>query len=171
MATRRQPTDPRIRRCTAAGTAPNHLSWHLGMLQTCSDPQLSVPSHSQTRWDTPRKTKTYAIPHALPTSASVNNVCMKPQNPTSAVNSRSKSRGVVRSALWYAAATRLLVQRTTEIGERSTVKSNVVVLCFEDEQKEGCTREGRWMGHDDGRLQKRLRYQQSIFDKRVITKK
>lgn len=48
--------------------------------------------------------KTHAIPHALPTSASVNNVCKKPQNPTSAANSRSKSRGVVRSALWYAAA-------------------------------------------------------------------
>lgn len=79
-----------------------------------------------------KKKKTYAIPPALPISASVNNVCRKPQNPTSAANSRSKRRGVVRSALWYAAATRTLVQGRPRLRERSTVESDVVVLCFQD---------------------------------------
>ena len=51
------------------------------------------------------------------------------------------------------------------------MEPDVVVLCFEDEQDEGYTRAGRWMGHDGGNLRKRLRYQQSIFDKRVTTKK
>ena len=41
--------------------------------------------------------------------------------------------------------THSLVQRTTKIGERSTMKPDVVVLCFEDEQDEGCTRAGRWV--------------------------
>lgn len=71
------------------------------------------------RVNTSRETKTYAIPHALPISASVKSVCKNPQNPTSAANSRSKSSGVVRSALWYAAVTRTLVQRAAEIeGEK-----------------------------------------------------
>ena len=51
------------------------------------------------------------------------------------------------------------------------MKSDVVVLCFEDEQDEGYTREADGWVHEGGELRKRLRYQQSMFDTRVIIKK